>query len=229
MDSTYKSEIYNITKAGQDLHLIPKNGEYSHLLIWLHGFGSNPEEYVSIFDGSGENNNIVPPKTKILLLSAPTMPITKMKGRTVSSWYDLIKDDEINFNDIIKNSQKFMKIIKNEGKKIGYNHIIIGGFSQGACMSFYLGYNLPFSLGGIIVCSGKLFEEVEILKENEKLKIFIGHGDEDDIIPYSKMEKSIERINNKDSLELHLYKNTSHQITHDELNDIGNFIKKIFN
>ena len=227
MESTYNSEIYNLTKAGKDLHLIPKNGEYSNLLIWLHGFGSGPEEYVPIFDDS--KLNIIPPKTKILLLCAPTIPITKMEGRTVCSWYDLIRDDEINFNDIIKNSQKIMKIIKNEGKKIGFDHIIIGGFSQGACMSFYLGYNLPFPLGGIIVCSGKLFNEVEILKDNEKLKVFIGHGDEDDVIPYSKMEKSIERIKDKDSLDLHLYKNASHQITHDELNDIGNFIKKIFN
>ena len=227
MEPEFKSDKYNIAKAGKDIHLIPKNGEYSHLLIWLHGFGSSPEEYVPIFEGSGEIN-IIPPNTKILLLSAPTIPITKMNGRTVCSWYDLLKGDEINFNDIIKNSQKIMKIIKNEGKKIGFEQIIVGGFSQGACMSFYLGYNLPFSLGGIIVCSGKLFDDIEILKENEKLNVFIGHGDEDDVIPLSKMEKSIERIGNKESMEIHSYKNCSHQITHDEFNDIGKFMKKIF-
>ena len=227
MESISQSERFNITKAGKDIHLIPKDGVYSNLLIWLHGFGSEALEYVPIFDGTGEID-IIPPKTKILLLNAPTMPITKMGGRTVSSWYDLIKDDEIEFNDIIKNSQKIMKIIRNEGKKIGFDHIIVGGFSQGACMSFYIGYNLPFSLGGIIVCSGKLFEEVEILKDNEKLKVFIGHGDEDNVIALSKMEKSVERINIKDCLDIHIYKNVSHQISHDEFNDIGKFIKKIF-
>ena len=228
MESTTKSERFNITKAGKDIHLIPKDGIYSNLLIWLHGFGSEPGEYVPIFDGSGEID-IIPPKTKIILLSAPIMPITKMGGRTISSWYNLIQGDEIDFNDIIKNSQKVMKIIKNEGKRIGYDKIIVGGFSQGACMSYYIGYNLPFILGGIIVCSGKLFEDVEILKDNEKLKVFIGHGDQDNVISYSKMEKSIERISNKDNLDLHVYKNTSHQITHDEFNDIGKFMEKIFN
>jgi len=228
MENNFHSERFNIVKAGNDIHLTPKNGEYSHLLIWLHGFGSSAEEYVPIFEGSGEIN-IIPEKTKILLLSAPTMPITELKGRTVSSWYDLIDKEEINFNDVIKNSQKIMKIIKNEGKKIGFNQIVVGGFSQGACMSFYVGYGLPFPIGGIISCSGKLFNEVEILKDNENLNVFIGHGDQDDVIPYSKMSKSIERIANKEHLEIHTYKNSSHQITHDEFNDIGKFLVKIFN
>ena len=227
MKSNSQSEKFNLTKAGKDIHLIPKDGIYSNLLIWRHGFGSDPDEYISIFDGTGEID-IIPPKTKILLLSAPIMPITKLRGKTVSSWYNLIQGDEIDFNDIIKNSQKIMKIIKNEGKKIGYDHIIVGGFSQGACMSFYIGYNLPFSLGGIIVCSGKLFDEVEILEENKNLKVFIGHGDQDNVIAYSKMEKSVERINNKEFLDIHTYQNASHQITHDEFIDIGNFIQKIF-
>ncbi len=220
-------ERFNVTKAGKDIHLIPKDGNYSHLLIWLHGFGSESGEYVPIFDGTGEVD-IIPPKTKILLLNAPTIPITKMGGTSVSSWYDLIQGDEIEFNDIIKNSQKIMKIIRNEGKRIGFEHIIVGGFSQGACMSYYIGYNLPFSLGGIIACSGKLFENVEILKDNEKLKVFIGHGDQDNVIPLSKMEKSIERISNKECLDIHIYKNALHEITHDELIDIGKFLQKIF-
>ena len=146
MEKKYESNNFNIVKVGNDVHLNPKNGEYSNLLIWLHGFGSNAEEYIPIFEGS-HDYNIIPEKTKVLLLGAPIMPITKYQGKTTSSWYDIIDDDKINFNDIIKNSQKIMKIIKNEGKKIGYNKIIVGGFSQGACMSFYIGYNLPFALG----------------------------------------------------------------------------------
>ena len=227
MTSTSESGKFTLTKAGKDIHLIPKDGVYSNLLIWLHGFGSSPDEYVPIFDGSGEID-IIPPKTKILLLSAPVIPITKYKGQTVSSWFNYIKDNEIEFNDIVKNSQKIMKIMKNEGKKIGFDHIIVGGFSQGACMSYYIGYNLPFLLGGIICCSGELFEEVEILKENENLKVFVGHGDEDKVIDCSKMKKSIERIINLKNLELHIYQYATHQITHDEFNDIGNFMKKIF-
>ena len=228
MNSTSESEKFNITKAGQDIHLIPKDGTYSHLLIWLHGFGSSADEYVPIFDGSGKID-IIPPKTKVILLNAPVMPITKLKGRTVSSWFNYITDNSYDFNDIIKNSHKIMKIIKNEGKKIGYDQIIVGGFSQGACMSYYLGYNLPFLLGGIISCSGELFKEVEILKENENLKVFIGHGDADEVINYSKMKKSIERISNKEKLDLHTYKNVGHQIIYDEFKDIEEFMKKIFN
>ena len=228
MEVNYKSENFNISKVGQDIHLIPKSGEYSNLLIWLHGFGSTPEEYISIFEGSGEFN-ILPPKTKILLLAAPVVPITKFKGTTISSWYDINNDNEHNFNDVIKNSQKIMKIIKNEGKRIGFEHIVVGGFSQGACMSFYIGYNLPFAIGGIIVCSGELFQQVEILEGNEKLKVFIGHCEDDDVIAYSKMKKSIERIKDKENVEIHTYKNSGHSITHDEFIEIGKFIQKIFN
>ena len=228
MESNIQSERFNIIKAGNDIHLIPKNGEYSHLLIWLHGFGSSAEEYIQIFVAD-RKINIIPEKTKIILLNAPSMAITKLNGSVTSSWYDLITKGKINFNDVIKNSQKIMKIIKNEGKKIGFNQIVVGGFSQGACMSFYIGYSLPFLIGGIIVCSGKLFNEIEILEDNQNLNVFIGHGKQDDIIPYSSMLNSINRITKKEFLEIHSYENSSHQITYDEFNDISKFLLNIFN
>ena len=42
------------------------------------------------------------------------------------------------------------------------------------------------------------------------------------------MQKSIERIKNKDSLKIFTYKLGGHTINHDEFIEIGKFMNKIF-
>ena len=226
---TYPCIPYEIKYNDRDIVLLPKDCEYEYVLIWLHGFGSSPKEYLDDFYGAG-NIDKVPDKTKIILPCAPNISIERLNNEKHNSWYGYPKEGGHNMDDVSKNGKSIIKIINEEANKLKgrYNRIIVGGFSQGASMAFYIGLTYMNLIGGIVVCSGKLFSGIKIRKENEKLKIFIGHGEKDRRIPINKLKYSIQKIANYPNLEKHFYPENAHQISYEEFCDVGRFIKKIF-
>lgn len=222
------SDYKEISTPNKDILLTPK--EYTSVLIWMHGLGDVAESYKDIFLGP---NSPIPNTTKIYLLNAPIAPLSISNGATTTSWFDILsfglKDkDSINYDDVIKNSLRVFKIIKNEAKVLGgYNKILVGGFSQGACMSFHIGYTFPEKIGGIISCSGTLFPQVEIQKSNEDLNVFVGHGNEDEVISCEIMKLGTQRIDGFKNVEKHIYPHMGHSICENELLDIKKFVERI--
>ena len=64
--------------------------------------------------------------------------------------------------------------------------IYLGGFSQGAIMSYSVGLTRPDLIKGIVVMSGRLLKEVRpFIASTEKLKsleVFISHGISDNVL-----------------------------------------------
>jgi len=64
--------------------------------------------------------------------------------------------------------------------------IYLGGFSQGAIMSYSVGLTTPDLIKGIVVMSGRLLKEVRpFIASAEKLKsleVFISHGISDNVL-----------------------------------------------
>ena len=79
--------------------------------------------------------------------------------------------------------------------------IIIGGFSQGAAMSFYLGLKHPEKLGGIAALSGYLPLKERLLESINNdlmsIPIFMGHGLYDNVIDIKIANSSFEKLSNK--------------------------------
>lgn len=205
------------------IHLTPKTGKYSHIIIWLHGLGDCPESYVDFF-----TEELSLPKnisTKIILLRAPSNPFP--------SWFDItsfpIEDEKcFDFNSAKNAAKKIESIINEEVKAIDgkYQNVFVGGFSQGACLSLYLGLSLPHLIGGVICCSGVLFPQTKILESNKNLKVFVGHGEKDMMISFAAHKLSMEMVKNFNGIEKHYYKNMEHSICQQELVDITNFLQK---
>lgn len=85
----------------------------------------------------------------------------------------------------------FIKLVK---EKYNLDEMYLGGFSQGAIMSYSIGLLYPNELNGIIAFSGRLLEEIKpLVKKDDCLqkKIFIAHGVQDKTLPvhYSKEAK----------------------------------------
>ena len=61
--------------------------------------------------------------------------------------------------------------------------IYLGGFSQGAIMSYSIGLTQPKSVRGIVALSGRLLLEIQPLvkksDELSKLSVFVAHGTKD--------------------------------------------------
>ena len=215
----------NCEKVGVDIILTPEN--YTKVLLWLPGVGDLPDSYKDDFI----TDAIIPNNVKVILLSPPVKPFTLSENKSITNWFDVYKQgfhdtSYYNFEDAATSSNRIIKIIKNEAKKLknDYSKIYIGGFSQGACMALYMGLGTSFNLGGVIVCSGFLFPQLEINEENKDLKIFIGHGTEDNVIGYNIAKNSYERILGYKNVIFKTYEHMKHTIDDLEFDEIKKFI-----
>ena len=106
-------------------------------VIFLHGLGADGFDFKDIFTRPQFN------KIRFILPHAPYQPVTINQGYEMRAWYDLydlsLEKDEVELG-MERSSTNIQKLIE-EQISIGIpsEKIIIGGFSQGAAMSFYLG------------------------------------------------------------------------------------------
>ena len=216
-----------------------KNKKYSSVLIWLAGLEESSEDFLDMFT---YNYNLLPhpDQNKIILLCGEKMKITAYAlepngDELIPSWFDVrslfaINENNvnlINFDDVKKSTERISKVIEKEVKYLkGYEHIFLGGFSQGACMSIHIGLSYEKKLGGIVCCSGALFPNTIINKNNENVGIFVSHGDLDDQITEDINKLSIKRILHFPNLEFHYYPSIGHYIDQQTLTDLSKFFNK---
>ena len=223
------TENYSQTSIGEDIYLTPKGGNYDKVLIFMHGLGDSPTSFIQLFTSK---SSFCSPSTKIILLSSPLQNITVFKGLQMRSWFDVLKlgfnsPECYNYNDIQKNSMKVFKIIKNEGKHFSgdYSKIFVGGFSQGAIMSFNIGFTTPYPIGGIIACSGVFIPNIIIEEHNKKLKVFQGHGGMDNMIEINVAKAGLELLKkNGGEVTFKEYPEMEHTISDEEIEDIRKFL-----
>ena len=208
--------------------IINPTEEYTHCIIWLHGLDNSPENFQKLF---GEEIPFIKQNnTKIILMRAPYQNVTYW-GNNMTSWFDLftfpIDDpDCYNFTDVNNSRRMLAKVIRQEAKllKGKYQNIFVGGHSQGACISLYTAYNLKKLIGGVLACSGILFEQAEIVGDKNKLKVFLAHGDKDQAIPFVYHKETVKRIENFEGVKKFYYEGHGHSIADFEKVDMGGFL-----
>ena len=206
------------------------SGKHTHTIIFLPGFSNVPEDFVNVFTHRLNYNK--KNDTNIVILRSP-LAYNSYFNATNYSWFDIYNfplknDSDYNFNDLKKSARILHEVIKNEANALGgkYENIIIGGHSQGACISLYEGYNTYNNLGGIISFSS-ILPPGEIRQDKNDLNVYFGYGDKDYIILPSFFNESIQRIKDFDGFNLYIYKNHTHYVNHQETDDVSEFLNKI--
>lgn len=228
-----EKEKDNDYKRYDDIHIyIDPTDTYKYCIIWLHGLDNCPENYVDLF--TKQNISIpFPNNTRIILMRAPKMNVT-YNHEVVTSWFDILSfpinsTESYNFEDAKISSNSIREVVEQEVKLLNghYENIFVGGHSQGACISLLNGYNSIYRLGGIIVCSGILFPETEIIGDKSSLNVFLGHGDGDRAIPFSFHKETVKRIENNPGVRKYYYQGHGHSISQQEKKDISAFLHEI--
>jgi len=192
------------------------------LLILMHGVGSNERDLFSLAEHLPEN---------FLIISARG-PFTVGSDRY--AWYQVdfstgkpminpgqeekSRNTLVNFLDQLKEHYLF-----NE------DHVYLGGFSQGAIMSYSVGLTHPEKVKGIVVLSGRLLEEVKPQAASperlQHLKIFISHGRNDNVLNIQYARESLVFLKEAGlSPEYHEY-NAGHGVSHEMLADLHAWLK----
>lgn len=159
------------------------------VLILMHGLGSNEKDLFGLAAR-------VPDSFLVISLRAPFS-----YTQDGYAWYSVeFKGNQIisNVPEMQKSKVKIIKFIDDlDSKKlIDAKKIYLGGFSQGAIMSYEIALCKPEKVKGIIVLGGRLPDGLgsRIAKKEQlkNLKIFIAHGTEDKRIEFKKAEETNE-------------------------------------
>ena len=75
---------------------------------------------------------ILPPKTKLILPTAPKSSVDLFGGREMASWYNMYDSYSSNIVEVKKMTEVFHQLIQDEvNAGVRPTNIVLGGFSQG--------------------------------------------------------------------------------------------------
>jgi phospholipase/carboxylesterase len=189
-------------------------------IILLHGVGSNEHDLFSLANNSPDDFHIISARG----------PFTLGAGRY--AWYNVdFSTGKPIFNTEQEASSRevLMTFIKQVKQKYQIDEVYLGGFSQGAIMSYSIGLTHPAEVQGIIALSGRVLDEIKLLVKKDaylqRLKVLVVHGVQDNTLPihYARAAKAYLQ-----SLGVQLtYKEypIGHQISNEVLQDLNSWVK----
>lgn len=218
-----KKNIKETTGADSESRVLPYlvrepkvDAAKNKAIILLHGVGSNEQRLFNFADQLPDDFLMIAPRGQF------------MAGAGRYAWYHV---DFSTGKPVFNKEQEWMsrmliqKLVAEVKEQYSVDEIYLGGFSQGAIMSYSVGLTNPGEIMGIISLSGRLLEEVRPLitlnEDLRKLKVFIAHGVQDNTLPVAYAREAKQYLENAGiSVNYHEYP-MGHQINGAVLNDLN--------
>ncbi len=199
------------------------------VIIWMHGLGADGNDFAPVVPQFAIPNLPI----KFIFPHAPKIPVTVNGGMVMRAWYDITMMDIGKHADkkgVLDSAELIKELIQEQiDQGFSYEQIVLAGFSQGSAMALHLVTTMPEKIAGVIALSGYLpIPESLSQKINLSTPFFMGHGTQDPVVPFTLGTKS------KQQLEQFGYKidwNTypiQHGVSMEEINDIKQWLIKIF-
>jgi phospholipase/carboxylesterase len=203
-------------------------------VIWLHGLGADGNDFVPIVNEIDLHGC---PPIRFVFPHAPTMPVTVNGGYVMRAWYDILGTDIVRREDEagLRKSQLAVEalIAKEIARGIPAERIILAGFSQGCAMTLQTALRQPQKLAGLLCLSGYVPLNATVAEErhaaNHATPIFMAHGRGDNVIPIARAEQSRDLLTALGyEVEWHEYM-MPHSVCGEEIDDIGNWLRRVLN
>jgi phospholipase/carboxylesterase len=191
------------------------------VLILLHGYGSNESDLFSLA-------RELDPR---LLIASIRGPWAAPRGGFCWSSLEFLANHQFRY-DYAQAEESERKIARFISQLcIAYHadstQVYLMGFSQGAIISLDYAFHCPDKVAGVLALSGKIIPESESSNLHvDKVAFFVGHGTQDNIIPYLeavRLKGILDKRKVKD-VTFRKYEAT-HTITNDELADIRSWLR----
>ncbi|MEO7176434.1 MAG: dienelactone hydrolase family protein [Saprospiraceae bacterium] len=192
-------------------------------LILMHGYGSNEGDLFGL-------ETQLPKNFLVISVRAPYS-----LGGNSFEWFSLpesgstIKESEADLQKSVALVKKFVAEVLAKFKT-DPKQVYLSGFSQGGMMAYSVGLTAPEMFKGIAPLGGRIFEvtkkEIKVSTPLKQLRIFIGHGDQDNRVAYkyaTDAEKYLKSLGL--SPELHTYKGLGHSINAQEVMEVKKWLE----
>jgi len=215
---------------------VPALKRHTATVIVAHGLGDTGVGWIWLAENWLKRSKFE--EVKFIFPNAPSIPITLNGGMRMPGWYDITSLEAIQSGEdepgITRTQTYFHGLINDEiTAGIPSNRIVLGGFSQGGAMSLYAGLTFPQKLGGIfglssyMLLQGKLKEKIaESGGANDGTKVFMGHGDADQVVRYEWGKATAEKLKEwGHDVEFNTYEGLPHSALPEEIDDLEAYIR----
>ncbi len=187
-------------------------GSTKHLVVLFHGYGARGDDLVPLAARLDEKI----PATYVL----PEAPFALTSGGR--AWF---ARDRSNFDEGLSYARAVMESCAARGRDV---KLVVGGFSQGAMLTANLLAEAPAQLVGALVLSPADYLPAPPGPDSRKVPIFLSHGTEDRILPFSGGERLKERLENAQYPVKFVRFDGRHQIPPDVVEEATEFMSSLY-
>ena len=199
-------------------------------VVWLHGLGADGHDFEPILP-----ELVSPgwPAIRFIFPHAPVRPVTINGGVPMRAWYDIRSIDIASRADESGVRQSMAQIdawLAHESERgIPPDRQFLAGFSQGGAIALALGLRRPSPLAGVVGLSTYLplsgpAAEAEVTAGGRATPVFMGHGQEDPVVPFVLGEATREALVNLGvDVTWHSYR-MPHSVCPEEISDLSGWL-----
>jgi phospholipase/carboxylesterase len=208
---------------------IETGGRVQSSILWLHGLGADGHDFEPVVPHLGLKDRGV----RFVFPHAPRRAVTINMGLLMPAWFDVRSQDfgaDIDTEGIRLSVGQVEALIAREKERgIPAERILLAGFSQGGVIALCTALRHPERLAGAMGLSTFLTAEAlvegELSPANAGLPIFLGHGDEDPMIPIEWAETARDRLEALDHPVTWKSYPMAHQVCAEEIADIAAWMR----
>jgi phospholipase/carboxylesterase len=204
-------------------------------IVWMHGLGADGNDFVPIvneLDLEGAR------AIRFVFPHAPMQPVSINNGYVMRAWYDVTygdlegKSKRADEKGLRASQEAVNRLVEREIERgTPAARIVLAGFSQGGAMALQVGLRYPQRLAGLMVLSSYLPLAGQTAQEaapaNAGIPVFMAHGTQDPVVPYSMGAESHEKLQKLGyPVEWHEYA-MPHSVCLEEIHDIAAWLRRI--
>lgn len=213
------------TIDGPSIH--PLSGSQAkQLVIFCHGYGADGNDLIGL---ANYFQQILPDAYFISPNAPESCPMNPMGYQ----WFDFTSNDpDLIWKKVNDAGEILNNFIDNKLNELNLSDkdLSLVGFSQGTMMSLHVGLRRSAAMSSIVGFSGRLIRE-DTLSDDMKSKppIYLIHGDQDPMVPYSDTINAAKILKDLDvDVQSHISPNTPHSIAQDGLEIAIKFLSSNF-
>lgn len=164
-------------------------------IIWLHGLGQDGASLRPFAERAGLTDPAL--DIRHLFPDAPRQSPALTGDTPARAWFHqrVFAFDHADVPMLLATERTLHDLIAEESKTAGADHVILAGFSQGACMALVTALRHPDRLGGLILYDPYLPSSFPLTTAHPTLPVWIGQGRYDWIVPLSVGESIRDLLN----------------------------------
>lgn len=208
-----------MTRALDAIRREPVSGDIRSAVIFLHGYGANGADLISLADPLGEHL----PDTLFIAPDAPEQCAGAPMG---FQWFPIPwidgsseQDSQSGLYGAAADLNAFLDGVMVDDDLLP-EQVMVMGFSQGTMMALHVLPRRDEAVAGLVAISGRLLEPESLIEQAKcRPPVLLIHGDMDDVVLIDSLPKAAQGLQDAgwDEVYAHVMKGTGHGIAPDGL------------